>query len=62
MDWISEMRAGMEMMAKACSKNTEWTKCHKCPFSEYCDILMKSSIENGYDYDTYTPLNWIEVE
>ena len=60
MDWISEMRAGMEMMRKACKKNKEWSKCNDCPFDEWCTMLMERSIKDGYDYDTYTPLNWLE--
>lgn len=62
MDWKSEMRAGMEMMHKACEKNTEWSKCYDCPFDEWCTMLMERSIKDGYDYDTYAPLNWMEIE
>ncbi|MBO7715395.1 MAG: hypothetical protein J6S85_17665 [Methanobrevibacter sp.] len=60
MDWVAEMRAGMEKMAKACAKNEDWRGCNKCPFTEFCDILMAKSIKDGHDYDTYTPLNWLE--
>ena len=59
MDWVSEMRAGMDMMAKACKKNEDWAKCSDCPFDEYCTILMDRSIKDGHDYDTYSPENWI---
>jgi len=62
MDWIAEMRAGMEMMQEACRKNTEWNKCSECPFDEYCTILMEQSVKDGHDYDTYSPENWIETE
>ena len=62
MDWISEMREGMKMMAKACAKNEEWSKCNDCPFCGWCDILMKESIKDGYDYDGYTPEMWMGVE
>ena len=60
MDWVSEMRAGMKMMAKACEKNTDWTKCHECPFDEICTMLMDKGVKDGFEYDTFTPLNWVE--
>lgn len=60
MNWVEEMRAGMQMMKKACKKNKEWTECKKCPFDEICTALMKKATDDGYDYDSYTPENWLE--
>ena len=60
MDWKEQMRAGMEMMKKACKKNTEWAKCADCPFDTYCTALMAQSTHDGFDYDTYSPENWLE--
>lgn len=34
MNWIEEMKAGMQMIKSACKKNTGF--CNDCPYGEYC--------------------------
>ena len=56
MSWVDKMRQGMALMKEACSENPGWNDCSKCPFDEYCDILMQSSVGR------VIPENWEDEE
>ena len=45
MDWIKEMREAMLKLQEACRKNTTWAECYKCPFDEYCTVLLESKVD-----------------
>lgn len=50
MDWKEEMEMGMLMIQSACQKNTEWEKCHECPFQELCDYISQFfTYPDGWD-------------
>ena len=53
--WIEEMKEGMEMISKACKKNSEWTKCQKCPFDSYCTALMEAELVDPFDGPLWPP-------
>lgn len=40
MNWIEEMKAGMQMIKSACKKNESWNDCQFCPFTDYCDACL----------------------
>lgn len=45
MNWEEKIKKGKELIKEGCSEQTEWTKCHECPFKTFCDVLE----ENGYE-------------
>lgn len=49
MDWIKEMKEAMLKLQEAC-EHAEFTECHKCPFNEYCTILLESKNETPEDW------------
>lgn len=56
MNWIEEMKAGMQMIKSACEHNDGddcITECENCPFYDYCDELF-----NKYDI----PSKWNFLE
>ncbi len=46
MEWQKKMLEGMRLMQEACNKNSDWTKCHTCPFDLYCTALMGVKLFN----------------
>ena len=47
MNWIEEMKAGIQMIQSACEHNDGYdciAACGDCPFYDYCDELF-----NKYD-------------
>lgn len=45
MDWKEKIKEGMKLIRRGCIEQTEWTKCHECPFKTFCEVLE----ENGYE-------------
>lgn len=42
MNWKEMIEQGMKMIGEGCSRNGDWTKCHDCPFDDYCTLLNES--------------------
>ena len=38
----------MKMIGEGCSRNDDWTKCHKCPFDEFCTLINDSFDDRGF--------------
>ena len=47
------MKKGMEMIAKACKENDNWTKCADCPFDSYCTALMTAELIDPFEGPTW---------
>ena len=45
MNWKEKIEEGMLLIKKGCNEQTEWAKCHECPFKDYCDAIEN----NGYE-------------
>ena len=45
MNWKETIEKGMKLIEKGCKEQTEWTKCHECPFKIFCDAIEA----NDYD-------------
>ena len=43
MEWFEKIREGMALIKQGCRENTDWTKCHDCPFTDFCDLIMEDS-------------------
>ena len=50
MSWEKEMQEVMLKIKSICEKNSSWTKCHKCPFNERCDILFAKFGDFPFDW------------
>jgi hypothetical protein len=48
MTWKELIEQGMKMIGEGCSRNDDWTKCHKCPFDEYCTAINDSFNDGGF--------------
>lgn len=48
-NWNDQMKKGMEMIAKACKENDNWTKCADCPFDSYCTALMTAELIDPFE-------------
>ena len=45
MEWIEQMKEAMRAVSDACYANKDFFGCKKCPFKDYCKVI----IHVGYD-------------
>ena len=57
-DWIKKIEEGMNLIREGCQLNGEWGMCTRCPFTDYCDILMDAAHAEGKEFDEYSPYYW----
>ena len=42
MNWEEKITEGMKLIKEGCINQNNWIDCPKCPFDDYCTILMQN--------------------